>query len=92
MWIWSALMPHPPVLINDIGRGRENEAAKTLDVIGQIISSFKKTNLLLVLSPHQPCALETVFVNTVTSFHSLFAVFCTPNVRIDKVSSSKEAW
>lgn len=90
MWIWSALMPHPPVLINDIGRGRENEAAKTLDGIRQMTSSLKKPDLLLVLSPHQPYAYGAVFVNTASSFHGSFARFGAPNVRIDTVSSSAD--
>ena len=53
-WIWSALMPHPPVLIHEIGRGREIEATKTLNGINELTSKLEKPDLLLVLSPHQP--------------------------------------
>ena len=28
-WIWSVLMPHPPILVPEVGRGREAEAAET---------------------------------------------------------------
>ena len=30
-WTWAALMPHPPIIIPEVGRGREQEAAATLD-------------------------------------------------------------
>ena len=29
-WVWAALMPHPPILVPEVGRGRENEARETL--------------------------------------------------------------
>ena len=24
-WVWAALMPHPPILVPEVGLGRENE-------------------------------------------------------------------
>ena len=29
-WLWGALMPHPPIIIPDVGQGREQEAVLTL--------------------------------------------------------------
>lgn len=88
-WIWSALMPHPPVLISEVGRGRENEAIKTLNGIKNLTANLKKPNVLLVLSPHQPYAHGALFVNTANSYHGSFALFGVPNVKINAFSSSE---
>ena len=89
-WIWSALMPHPPVLIHEIGRGRENEAEKTLNGINELTSKLEKPDLLLVLSPHQPYAPGALFVNKANFYHGSFAMFGVSNVRINARSQSKD--
>ena len=85
-WIWSALMPHPPVLIPEIGRGREFEAIKTLEGIKQLTSGLKKPDLLLILSPHQPYASGALFVNTANSYNGSFALFGVPDIKVNPVS------
>ena len=89
-WIWLALMPHPPVLIHEIGRGREIVAAKTLNEINELTSKLEKTDLLLVLSPHQPYAPMALFVNMVNFYHGSFAVFGVVTMRINAHSQSKD--
>ena len=88
-WLWSALMPHPPVLIHEVGRGRENEAIKTLQGIEALTSKLEKPELLLVLSPHQPYAINALFVNTANSYHGSFAMFGVPGVKIYATASSE---
>lgn len=88
-WIWSALMPHPPVLIPEVGRGRENEAIKTLNGIKNLTANLEKPDVLLVLSPHQSYAHGALFVNTANSYHGSFAQFGVPNVKINAFSSSE---
>ena len=86
-WIWSALMPHPPVLLHEIGRGREIEAIKTLNAIERMTAAMEKPDFLFVLSPHQPYSIGALFVNTARSFHGSFAMFGVPQVRLDMVSA-----
>lgn len=85
-WIWSALMPHPPVLLPEIGRGRENEAAKTLHAIEKMTPLMKKPDLLFILSPHQPYSHGALFVNSAENYHGSFALFGVPEVKIDIAS------
>ena len=89
-WIWSALMPHPPILIPEIGRGRENEAIKTLNGIKDLTKNLKKPDLLLILSPHQPYAPGALFVNTANFYRGSFAMFGVPNVKIEAKSSNED--
>ncbi|MBQ9420045.1 MAG: hypothetical protein IJU31_06710, partial [Synergistaceae bacterium] len=89
-WIWSALMPHPPVLIHEIGRGRELEAEKTLNGINELTSKLEKPDLLLVLSPHQPYAPGALFMNNASFYRGSFAMFGVSSVRIDARSQRKD--
>ena len=89
-WIWSALMPHPPILIPEVGRGRENEAIKTLSGIKNLTMNLKKPDLLFILSPHQPYALGALFVNTANFYHGSFAMFGVPNVKIEAKTSTED--
>ena len=91
-WIWSALMPHPPVLLHEIGKGREKEAEKTLNGIERITEFVKekKPELLFVLSPHQPYAPGALFVNSAEEYHGTFALFGAPYVRLDMLSAEKD--
>lgn len=89
-WIWSALMPHPPILIPEVGRGRENEAIKTLNGIKDLTENLKKPDLLLILSPHQPYAPGALFVNTANYYRGSFAMFGVPNVKIEAKSSAED--
>ena len=90
MWIWSALMPHPPVLIPEVGRGRENEAVKTLQGITKLTADLEKPDMLIILSPHQPYAPGALFLNTANSYHGSFALFGVPNVKIEAVSHEND--
>lgn len=90
-WIWSALMPHPPVLIPEVGRGREHEASKTLQGISELTSLLKdrKPDTILLLSPHQPYADGALFVNSSGSYQGSFALFGVPGVRVSASSSGQ---
>ena len=50
------LTPHPPVLIHEIGMGRENNAKDTLHAMGEIGRdiSTKKPGTIIVITPHGP--------------------------------------
>ncbi len=84
MFIWSILMPHPPVLIHEVGRGRENEAAKTLQGISELTKRIKhsKPDMLVVLSPHQSYMPGSLCVNSAEFYSGSFAMFGVPGVRI----------
>lgn len=91
MWKWSALMPHPPVLIPEVGRGRENEAAKTLSGISELTRELKDKmpDVLLVLSPHQPYAPGALYVNSAEIISGSFRMYGAGNVKIEAETSNE---
>lgn len=63
-------MPHPPVLVSDVGRGREKEAKASLAGLAGIVERLKdmkdkgRPDCLLILSPHQPYVDGAIYFNT----------------------------
>ncbi|MDL2259706.1 hypothetical protein LJB99_02370 [Deltaproteobacteria bacterium OttesenSCG-928-K17] len=63
-------MPHPPIMVPEVGRGREREAARTLEGLSRLQNSLAalprkgRPDVLLVLSPHQPYAPGALFLNS----------------------------
>ncbi|MCR4819415.1 MAG: AmmeMemoRadiSam system protein A [Fretibacterium sp.] len=91
-WIWSALMPHPPILVPEVGNGRELEAAETLRGGGELAVRVKdrRPDVLLVLSPHQPYVPGALFLNASTLFQGSFAPFGAPGVVLSPASERRD--
>ncbi|MBR1672821.1 MAG: hypothetical protein IJ702_07830, partial [Fretibacterium sp.] len=90
-WAWAALMPHPPILVPEVGRGREQEAAETLRGCEALLSAVagRRPEVLLLLSPHQPYAPGSLFLNTARQFQGSFAPFGAPGASLSAASSSQ---
>src|SRR6056297_1439425 len=54
MWNWGCLVPHPPIIIPEVGRGKEHEADHTIVAMKQLTKEFKDKipDLFIVISPH----------------------------------------
>lgn len=80
-FLWAALMPHPPVLVPEVGKGREGEAAATIEGTKRLCAMLREANAqerpeaLLVLSPHQPHAPGSLFLNTAPEWRGNLARF-----------------
>jgi len=50
------LLPHPPILISEIGQGQEEKALKTLKGYDIVVEEIKKLkpDILIVITPHGP--------------------------------------
>ncbi len=82
-WVWAALMPHPPIILPEIGRGREAEAGATLSGIRQMVESLRKLprpEVLLILSPHQSYAPGALYLNNAPRVHGTLAAFGSPDL------------
>ncbi|MEZ0537643.1 AmmeMemoRadiSam system protein A [Caldicellulosiruptoraceae bacterium PP1] len=58
-------LPHPPILIDKIGKGREKECQKTLDSFYKVAHEIKeiKPDTIIIISPHAPVFSDSFFVN-----------------------------
>jgi aromatic ring-opening dioxygenase LigB subunit len=90
-WIWAALMPHPPIVVPEVGRGREREAAGTLSGIERLMERLadRRPDCLLLLSPHQPYTLGGVFVNGASRLRGSLAPFGASSAAFDLTPAPK---
>lgn len=83
-WIWAALMPHPPIMVPEVGRGREREAALTLagarELLEKLAAGAGRPDCLVLLSPHQPYARGGLFINSAAEIRGGLERFGAPQV------------
>jgi len=54
--VWSGLMPHPPIIVATVGRGRCAQAQATIEACKKLAVDFirAKPDRLILISPHAP--------------------------------------
>lgn len=85
-WIWAALMPHPPIIVPEVGGGREREASATLNGVEALmgcLTAAGRPDCILLLSPHQSYALGSFAVNSAPVVQGNFAPFGAPQVSFE---------
>lgn len=57
------LLPHPPVIVPAVGKGRELEALQTIAALGKVseISAAMQPETIVLISPHAPVFHDFVF-------------------------------
>jgi aromatic ring-opening dioxygenase LigB subunit len=95
IWIWAALMPHPPVMLPLIGRGRELDAERTLAgsqaLQGRIaaLPGGGRPDFLVVLSPHQPYVPGVLLMNTAPELEGSLKRFGAPELKVRLTTALK---
>jgi len=79
---WACLMPHPPVLIPQVGMGREVDARRTLDGIEKLNLLLPKFNkdVVVSMSPHFPYLPGRLVVGAGERYFGDMSRFGAPNV------------
>lgn len=93
-WVWSALMPHPPIIVPDVGRGREKEAAITIGGVKALmkrLSELEPPDRVLLVSPHQPYSRGAFCVNRADAIRGSLAPFGAPYPAFDLRTPIAEA-
>lgn len=59
------ITPHPPVIVPEVGKGRESEILKTTDSFNRISREIKEGNpdTVIVITPHAPFFRDFIYVN-----------------------------
>jgi aromatic ring-opening dioxygenase LigB subunit len=59
------LLPHPPVAVPEVGRGRENEISNTLKAMRNAADYIVRleTDAIILVSPHAPMSASRIMVN-----------------------------
>ena len=80
--VYTAFVPHPPVLIPEIGRGQETICQQTINAYQNLVQRIvkAKTETLVLISPHAPLLEDgiTLLINKLVQGD--FAVFGVPSL------------
>jgi aromatic ring-opening dioxygenase LigB subunit len=85
-WRWAALTPHPPIIVPNVGCGREQEAIVTIKGVKSLMERLFGTGTpdrLLLVSPHQAYSLGAFSVNRAKVIRGSFALFGAPSIVFD---------
>ena len=83
--VYACIAPHPPVIVHEVGHGREEETRRTLDaldVVAKEIASFEPETVV-VISPHGPVQPEGAGILTTPRAQGDMRRWDAPDVRFD---------
>jgi aromatic ring-opening dioxygenase LigB subunit len=76
-------MPHPPIILSGIGKGREHEALATVNACYRVAGRIAELQpeIIVVISPHAPLFSDFLFMYDRPVLGGSFARFGEPNLR-----------
>ena len=83
--VYACIAPHPPVIVHEVGRGREEETRRTLDALNAVakeIASFQPETVVVV-SPHGPVQPQGAGIMTAPRAQGDMRRWDAPNVVFD---------
>ena len=80
----AAYLPHPPILIPEIGKGEEQYASETQEGFRKVIEEIKeaKPDVFVLLTPHGSATHHLLAVNNSEEYEGDFATFGVPQLAV----------
>lgn len=77
-------MPHPPILIPEVGKGEEKKARRTLEALEKCAEHIreKAPQTIILITPHGPMFRDAIAVMTESRLEGDFSRFGAPKVRM----------
>lgn len=78
------LLPHPPVIVPEVGKGRENDADATLKAYETVADESEriKPDTVVIISPHAPLFSDYVFMYDAPVLEGSFEQFNAPDAKL----------
>ena len=82
MLLSAYIVPHPPILVKEIGKGEEERIAKTRSAYQRIAKEIKeqRPDTLIVFSPHAPSYYDYISISSGESAYGDFEAFRAPRI------------
>lgn len=86
--IGAYVMPHPPIILKEIGKGEEQAAQRTIDAMTEIARSIKEKepDIIVMITPHGPLFRDAVTISAVAELKGDFSEFGAQEVRFNKIN------
>ena len=80
------IVPHPPLIVAEVGRGNEKEVQKTIDSYREIAAQVAalKPDTIIISSPHAPMYRDGFHISCGEKGVGSFADFRAPQVRFEE--------
>lgn len=77
------ILPHPPIIVPGIGRGRERQSAATVEAVKRAAKDIgkDKPTTIILSSPHAPCFRDYAYIEDADPLAGDFAAFGSPDIR-----------
>ncbi|KZL91219.1 AmmeMemoRadiSam system protein A [Clostridium magnum] len=84
------LMPHPPIIIPEIGKGEERKASATMEACIKVADEINKLNpdTIIIITPHGPVFRDAISVSDSDYLSGDFSNFNAPDVQFNSVLNS----
>jgi AmmeMemoRadiSam system protein A len=81
--VFACIAPHPPILVHEVGRGRERETQRTIDALGQVATEMAsyEPETVVIFSPHGPADPHDIGILTAPLAQGTLARWDAPDVR-----------
>lgn len=80
------LMPHPPIIIPEIGQGEERRVKDTVNSMKEIAREIRKKSpkTIVIITPHGPMFKDAIAISDVENIHGDFGKFGNSNIALNK--------
>lgn len=84
-------MPHPPIIIPEVGQGRENESSKTMRGMKEAVRKIEaiRPETVVLITPHGPTFTDALTIYDNETLHGTLSRFGAPGVSYSKASDAE---
>lgn len=84
--VYGALMPHPPIMVPEIGGEETQKVERTSAAVAKLTSAIAECepDVLVIITPHGAVFQDAVAINMAPVLEGSFRQFGAPQVRISK--------
>ncbi|MEL7654990.1 MAG: AmmeMemoRadiSam system protein A [Bacillota bacterium] len=78
------ILPHPPIIVPGIGRGRQLQANPTVEAVKRAAKEIgrDKPSTIILSTPHAPCFRDFVYLHDSEILSGDFAAFGSPEIKL----------
>lgn len=79
------IMPHPPIVVSEVGKGEENQALSTVNACSKVADEIQslEPDTIIVITPHGPLFRDAIAITDGTYISGNFGNFNAPEVQLD---------
>jgi AmmeMemoRadiSam system protein A len=83
--VYACIAPHPPVIVHEVGHGREAETRRTIAALARVAADLAslRPETVVVISPHGPVQAEAAGILTAGEVKGDMGRWGAPQVRFD---------